>query len=134
MTADTNISEVWNLMLTQGFAQYPIKEADGTILGVVTKTDLMNKLVKKRVSGSDPVKNLAQPTLRHVSLTTTLNELSRVLTRNRFVLVDRQFMCTTSDLLRQVTEEHENSIKAGLKSEEESDVSTEESTPKDKKE
>ena len=121
-------------MLTQGFAQYPIKEADGTILGVVTKTDLMNKLVKKRVSGSDPVKNLAQPILRHVSLTTTLNELSRVLTRNRFVLVDRQFMCTTSDLLRQVTEEHENSIKAGLKSEEESDVSTEESTPKDKKE
>ena len=73
MAADTKISEVWNLMLTQGFAQYPIKEANGTILGVVTKTDLMNKLVKKRVSGSDPVKNLAQPILRHVSLATTLN-------------------------------------------------------------
>ena len=104
-------------MLTQGFAQYPIKEADGTILGVVTKTDLMNKLVKKRVSGSDPVKNLVQPTLRHVSLTTTLNELSRVLTRNRFVLVDRQFLCTTSDILRHVTEELEYPTKAGVKSE-----------------
>ena len=58
MTADTNISEVWNLMLTQGFAQYPVKETDGTICGVVTKIEVMNKLVKKRVSGSDPVRGI----------------------------------------------------------------------------
>ena len=58
LSADETISEVWKKMLTQGFAQYPVKEADGTISGVVTKIEVMNKLVKRRVSGSDPVRGI----------------------------------------------------------------------------
>ena len=134
MDADTKISEVWNKMLTQGFAQYPIKETDGSICGIVTKTELMNKLVKKRVSGSDPVRNIVSKELRHVSLNMTLNELSRVLTRNRFVLVDKQFICTSTDLLSLVTDELDSPSKIQLKNEARSEVSTEESTPTEKEE
>ena len=86
-------------MLSHGYAQYPVKEKDGKITGVVTKTEVMNKLVKQRVEGTSPIRDLVQRELRHVSLKTPLSELGRVLTRNRFVLVDRQFMCTSSDLL-----------------------------------
>ena len=45
-------------MLSLGYAQYPVKEKDGKITGVVTKTEVMNKLVKQRVEGSDPIRNL----------------------------------------------------------------------------
>ena len=86
-------------MLSLGYAQYPVKEKNGKITGVVTKTEVLNKLVKQRVNGTDPIRNLVQRELRHVSLRTPLSELGRVLTRNRFVLVDRQFMCTSTDLL-----------------------------------
>ena len=48
--ADLSVSEVVTLFRTQGFAQYPVKDSDGKILGVVTKASLMEKLVKKRVT------------------------------------------------------------------------------------
>ena len=53
-----------------------MKEKDGKITGVVTKTETMNKLVKQRVKGSDPIRNLVQRELRHVSPKTALSELS----------------------------------------------------------
>lgn len=40
-----------------------------------------------------------QRELRHVSGTTTLDELGRVLSRNKFALVDQTKIVTTSDLL-----------------------------------
>ena len=103
ITADTTIEKVMEMFQTQGYAQYPVREKSGKILGVVTKTELMNKLVKKRVLLSDPVTNIVQRELRHVNSTTKLNELGRVLTRNRFVLVDKQYMVTSSDLLKLLT-------------------------------
>ena len=99
LDADTPLSVVMEKMLTMGYAQYPVKEANGKITGVATKTELMNKLVKKRVMPQDPVREIVQRELRHVSSTTTLNELGRVLTRNRFVLVDKKYMVTSTDLL-----------------------------------
>ena len=60
----------------------------------------MNKLVKKAVEVTDPVRSLVNKELRHVSSSTTLNELNRVLTRNRFVLVEKKYMVTTTDLLK----------------------------------
>ena len=39
--------------------------------------------------------------LRHVSGTTTLNELGRILHRNRFALVDETKWVTSSDLLNE---------------------------------
>ena len=98
--ADATVGEVRQLMLKAGYAQYPVKEKNGKITGVVTKTDLMNKLVKGAVQVTDPVRGMVHKELRHVSATTTLNELNRVLTRNRFVLVEKRYMVTTTDLLK----------------------------------
>ena len=58
LDADTMIGVVMEKMLTLGYAQYPVKEKNGKITGVVTKTELMNKLVKKRVLASDPVREV----------------------------------------------------------------------------
>jgi len=103
LDVDTPISDVTNKMLDLGFAQYPVREKSGKIIGVATKTELLSKLVKKRVSNSDPVRSITQRELRHVSNETTLNELGRVLTRNRFVLVDKRYIVTSSDLLKLVS-------------------------------
>ena len=86
-------------MLSEGFAQYPVKEKDGKITGVVTKAELITKLVKKAVKPEQAVREIVNKELRHVSLSVTLNELNRVLIRNRFVLVDKKYMVTTTDLL-----------------------------------
>ena len=58
MEADTTIGAAMEKMLAVGYAQYPVREKNGKITGVVTKTELMNKLVKKRVQNSDPVRNI----------------------------------------------------------------------------
>merc|ERR1712151_195635 len=97
--ADTTCEEVSRLMLKGGYAQYPVKDKDGNVVGVITKTDLMNKLIKKAVKPTDTIKDVIKKELRHVSSTVTLNELNRVLTRNSFVLVEKKYMVTTSDLL-----------------------------------
>jgi len=62
----------------------------------------MSKLVKQRVTMADPVAKLVQRDLRHVSAKVTLNELGRILTRNKFALVEKTKFVTTSDLLKKV--------------------------------
>ena len=47
--ADSTCEEISRLMLKGGYAQYPVKDKDGKIVGVITKTELMNKLIKKAV-------------------------------------------------------------------------------------
>ena len=62
----------------------------------------MQALVKKRITLEDPVIKLVKWfSLRHVSGTTTLNELGRILHRNRFALVDETKWVTASDLLNE---------------------------------
>ena len=85
-----------------GYAQYPVREANGKIKGILTKAETMKQLVKKRVTMSDPVSKLVNRELRNVSLGTTLSELGRVLARNKFALVNKTKFVTTSDLLRKV--------------------------------
>jgi len=103
LDADTPISAVIEKMLSTGFAQYPVRDSNGKITGVAQKTELMKNLVKKRVNNDDPVSKIVQRELRHVSLKTNLSELGRVLVRNRFVLVDKKYMVTSSDLLKMVS-------------------------------
>ena len=102
-------------MLKGGYAQYPVKTKDGNIVGVITKTDLMNKLIKKAVKPSDSIKDVIKKELRHVSATVTLNELNRVLTRNGFVLVEKKYMVTTSDLLSNFCGESSPRVNLNLK-------------------
>ena len=92
-----------NKFQNETFAQYPVKNADGSILGVVTKSDLLDKLVKQRVKPEDPVSSMVlHYSIRNVSKTVTLNELGRILVRNKFALVDNELFVTTSDLLKTI--------------------------------
>lgn len=63
-------------------------------------SDVTKQLVKQRVTKDDPVSKLVQFfSIRHVSGSITLDELSRILVRNRFALVDNTKFVTTNDLL-----------------------------------
>jgi len=88
LDSKTKVGDAIKKFHTDGFAQYPVREASGKITGILTKTETMKQLVKKRVTLEDPVSNLVQVELRKVSLGTTLSELGRVLTRNKFALVN----------------------------------------------
>lgn len=99
----TTVEDLVAKFCTLGFAQFPVKRStDGKIIGVVTKADVTGKLVKKRVTLKDNIKTLVQRELRHVSNEITLNELGRILTRNKFALVDKTKFVTSSDLLKEV--------------------------------
>mmetsp|Transcript_9998 Transcript_9998/g.12558 ORF Transcript_9998/g.12558 Transcript_9998/m.12558 type:complete len:86 (+) Transcript_9998:1387-1644(+) len=71
----------------------------------------MKQLVKKRVALDDPVSKLVQRDLRHVSGTISLDELGRILARNRFALVDKTKFVTTTDLLKKLAPQDEDCAK-----------------------
>ena len=65
---------------------------------------VLEKLVKQRVQPKDPVSSIIPHySIRHVSKTTTLNELGRILVRNKFALVEGDYFVTTSDLLKAIS-------------------------------
>lgn len=97
---NTPVSKVLEKFQSQGYAQYPVKTEDGEVMGSITKSQLLEKLVKQRVQLSDPIGSIVlHYSIRHVSKSVTLNELGRILVRNKFVLVENEFMVTTTDLL-----------------------------------
>jgi hypothetical protein len=59
----------------------------------------MARLAKNQVKLSDPIKKCVVRDIRQVSLGVTLNELSRVLVRNSFVLVEDKYFVTIADIL-----------------------------------
>ena len=79
-----------------------MRETSGKVLGVITKTETMKQLVKQRVTATDPIRNLVQRELRNVSTAVSLDELARILARNKFALVNKTKWVTTSDLLKKV--------------------------------
>ncbi len=83
-----------------GYAQFPVVNSAGKVTGVLTKTKMMEQLVKQRVTLDDYVSVLVQRELRHVSKSVTLNEMGRILARNKFALVEGEKFITTSDLLK----------------------------------
>lgn len=59
----------------------------------------MNKLFRHAVTLQDPIAEIVIRDIRHVSSSTSLNELSRILVRTRYALVDRKSLVTADDLL-----------------------------------
>ena len=100
LDASTPVSEALDKFQKLGYAQYPVKDASGKITGVVRKSRAMNQLIKKRVELDAPISELVERDLRHVSLTVTIDELGRILSRNKFALVNKTKFVTTSDLLK----------------------------------
>ena len=104
LTMTMKLSEALDLFHSSGFAQYPVKNDDGRIMGIITKSELMTQLIKQRVTGADPVSKLVKAySLRHVSGSISLDEMGRILARNSFALVDEKKFITTSDLLKKVS-------------------------------
>jgi len=59
----------------------------------------MVRLSKNSLGLNDPIKRAVIRDLRHVSMDIPLNELSRVLARNAFALVEKKFFVTTLDVM-----------------------------------
>ena len=58
LSPDTTVGQLLAKFQEDGFAQYPVRQEDGKVLGVVTKADLMSKLVKQRVKLEDSIQGL----------------------------------------------------------------------------
>lgn len=94
-----------NIMRQTGFDQFPVKDVDGSIYGVLTATNLLTRLGKGQLQTSSPIKRACVRDLRNISTTdpanpggVSLNELVRILSRNSFVLVDKKYFITTFDI------------------------------------
>lgn len=59
----------------------------------------MTKLANKKVSGTDPISKVYIKDFRNMSSSMPLSELSRVLERQNFVLVDSTHIASSFDLL-----------------------------------
>jgi len=109
--ADLNLTEAHFLLDTMtckdaideiqkhSFDQFPVKNGEGNVIGMVTSTMLMSKLSKKKVTLSDTIKLVLVKEFRNVSSTIPLHELGRILTRNNYVFVDGKYICSNFDLL-----------------------------------
>ena len=62
----------------------------------------MKQLVKRRINLTDPVSKIVERELRHVSNNITLDEMGRILARNKFALVEKTKFVTTTDLLKMI--------------------------------
>ena len=93
------VSEAIKMIQSTGFDQFPVKSEQGKTIGVLTDKNLMARLAKNQVKLTDPIKKCVVRDIRQVSLGVTLNELSRVLVRNSFVLVEDKYFVTIADIL-----------------------------------
>jgi hypothetical protein len=68
---------------------------------MLTTTALMSKLNKQKVVLHDPVSKVMLPmkTVRRMTSSMPIHELSRVLEKETFVLVDDKFIATSFDVL-----------------------------------
>jgi len=94
-----------NIMRQTGFDQFPVKDDNGDIYGVLTATNLLTRLGKGQLTTTSPIKRACVRDLRNISTTdpsnpggVSLNELVRILSRNSFVLVDNKYFITIFDI------------------------------------
>lgn len=81
------------------FDQYPVKNAAGDLVGMVTSQLLMSKLAGKKVTGSDPVSKVMTKDYRNMSSSMPMSELTRILERQNFVFVDSKYIVSSYDVL-----------------------------------
>lgn len=74
-TADTDITEVAELMVTAGARRVPV--VDGKLEGIVTVTDVVHAIAEGAVDGTTQVGDLATPTVNCVFVETPLHVAER---------------------------------------------------------
>lgn len=87
VTPETKISEVVEIMRSQGYDQLPVVSADGSILGIVTMGMLMSKLTNGKANGTDVVRHCLFKNFKKVDLKDNLLVLSQCLEIDHFTIV-----------------------------------------------
>jgi len=95
MTCKDSIS----LMLKNSYDQFPVKNSNGELVGMITSSHLMNRLANKKVSGDSKISEVMNRDFRNMSEDMPLSELSRVLDRQTFVFVESKYIVSSFDLL-----------------------------------
>lgn len=94
------VREAVDEMAKHSFDQFPVKGADGNIIGCITSNHLTTRLMKKKTTMDDTLEKNVTKEYRNVSSGITLTELGRIFTRHSFVLVDNQYIISNHDLLK----------------------------------
>lgn len=81
------------------FDQFPVKNAEGTIIGCITSTHLTTRLIKRKTNPEESIEKNVIREFRNVSSSIPLNELGRIFTRHNFAFVDNKFIVSSFDLL-----------------------------------
>lgn len=102
VTTKTTCQEAIDLFREKSFDQFPVKGDDGKggqkTVGVLTAKNLMVRLGKSQLKLSDPISRAIVRDIRQVTMGMPLNEMTRVLTRNDFVLVDDKYFLQIQDI------------------------------------
>jgi predicted transcriptional regulator len=74
------------------------------VVGMITTNHLLTRLTMLKVKGSDPLSLVMIRDFRNMSSGMAVSELSRVLERQNFVLVDGSSVASSYDVLNFMTE------------------------------
>lgn len=81
------VEQAVDIMVKEGFDQLPVITAGGRIAGVATLGSLKAKLLKGKISSSDPVEAAVYTQFKKLSMDTTLARVNRILDTDHFALV-----------------------------------------------
>ena len=106
LSGDLTARQAIDEMQKSNFDQFPVKNAEGVVIGCLTSTILTNKLVKRKVTLDDTIDKCVVKEFRSISSSTHLHELGRVLNRHTFALVNNKYVVSSFDLLNFMKEKH----------------------------
>ncbi|KAK6168339.1 hypothetical protein SNE40_020895 [Patella caerulea] len=93
------VQDTLDILNREGFDQVPIVDDNGNCIGMATVGNMMSKIIKNKVSRSDPVSRVMYKQFKQIEMGTTLSQLSRLLDTDHFVLVvhdQRQYVGANS--------------------------------------
>lgn len=99
LPAEMSARDAIEEMQKHNFDQFPVRNAEGTVIGCLTSTILTTKLVKRKVTLDDAIDKSVVKEFRSISSDTHLHEVGRVLGRHTFALVDNKYVVSSFDIL-----------------------------------
>ncbi|KAH9488768.1 hypothetical protein Btru_059705 [Bulinus truncatus] len=92
------IQETLDLLNKEGFDQVPVVDESGVVIGMVTVSNILFRIIKHGVNRSDPVSKVMHKQFKQIHMDTSLGQLSRMLNIDHFVLVIyNQRQCFSED-------------------------------------
>jgi len=106
--AETSVGEAVKIMNREGISQIPVSDADGHIVGSLTDTRVLNKLLELPELKSEPVKSMMDKPFNFVALDNSVDALSSLINKENKALLVRDelngiHIITQHDLLMAMT-------------------------------